>query len=453
MRRSRADWTAGISEIGAIESRRSDVARTGRWVTPASIAATAVLVWATGFFLVQLVSVHSGDPAFLDMLVYRAGGHAVLTGHSLYAPDFGAVNQSPKGLPFTYPPFSALVFVPLAILPANLAKIMMVGLNAAAATILLVVILVAVQNKWTRPRGWRWLIAPIPVKTGSAVLVAAVSFVLSVPVLGNFAYGQVDLMLAAAVALDILLPSVPWPRGLLVGLAAAIKLTPAVFVGYFLVTRQWRALAVSLSAAASAVALSWLVDPGDVSRYFHSTIFDPARIGGLSFASNQSMLGVFERIPALDSMRGVLWVMATALVLALAIVAMRVAQRSADSVAAMLSAAFVGLLCSPVSWGHHWVWLSATVVYFLARWAASEGTRDFFGGLAVASVTLAAPWIFLPDHNERERMWNPFEHLLGSMWALAAFSLLVLFATARTGIRGQGPPHAGRQPWTLRRAA
>lgn len=433
-----ADWTLDITDKSVTKPTSADGSHTGRGVTLATLAATAIA--GVGFLAFWLVRVHGDDPGYIDLLVYRAGGHAVFTGHSIYAADFAAVNQSPMGLAFTYPPFAALLFVPLAALPAVLAKVLMIVLNAAACTIFFAVILVAGHaardHKWDRLRGRHALTAPISAKTGIVVFAAAVIFLLSVPVEHNFAYGQVNLILAAAVALDIVPPHVPWPRGLLVGLAAAIKLTPAVFVGYFLVTRQWRALAVAAATAASAVILGWLVDPSDTIRYFASTAFHPARIGGLAYSSNQSMWGVIERIPALDTVHGVVWVVSTVLVVALAVVAIEVSRRCTDTAAAMLSAAFIGLLCSPVSWGHHWVWLPAAAVYLLARWNAVGENRNLVAGLAVALVTLAPPWMFLPNSDGRERQWNPFEHLLGSVWALTALVLLAWFALARTAPRG-----------------
>jgi alpha-1,2-mannosyltransferase len=423
------DWTLSISGLPAAEPRSSGWIRTGRWLTFATVAAVTV-IWAR-FFLGQLGQVHGNDLSSIDLLVYRAGGHAVLSGHSLYAADFAAVNHSPNGLPFTYPPFSALVFVPLAIVPVGLAKVLMVVLNAAACTTLFIVILVAVQPSWNRLRSWGALTAPISVKTASAVLASAFIFVNCVPIQDNFGYGQINLILAAAVALDILPPRVPWPRGMLVGLAVAVKLTPAVFVGYFVVTRQWRAVAVSLVSATLAVALGWLVHPSDTVRYVSSIAFDAGRIGGLAYSSNQSVRGIIERIPALDAMRGVIWMVATALVVMLASVAIEVSRRRGDTVAAMLSASFIGLLCSPVSWSHHWVWLPATVLYLLVRWATVGGIGNLVAGIAVALVTRNAPWTSLPSTHLRERLWTPSEHLLGSVWALTGVALLVFWATAR----------------------
>lgn len=404
---------------------------------PAAILVATTAAWATAFGLVQLVRVRSGEPGYIDALVYRAGGHALLAGHALYAPDFGAVNHSPGGLPFTYPPFAALLFVPLAIVPAGAAIAALLALNAAACAGLFGILLAATHDGWDRLRGGRWLTAPTSARTATVVLAAAIVFVLSTPVQGNFTYGQLDLILAAAVALEVLAPSVPWPRGLLVGLAAAIKLTPAVFIGYFLVTRQWRPLAVSLGTAASAVLVGWLVAPAATVRYFTETAFDPARIGQLRFASNQSLRGVIERIPALDPVRGFAAAGATLAVLALAVAAIEVNRRSGDTVAAMLSAAFIGLLCSPVSWGHHWLWLSAAAVYLLTRWAATGGATSLAAGIAVAAVVLVPPWLFLPHDNGRERLWTGFEHLMGGAWALTTLALLAWFATPRNP---QKPP-------------
>lgn len=409
------------------DSAKINVARRGA-ATGWPVLAAVCALWVC-LAVAYLLRIHGDELNFIDLLVYRAGGHAVLSGHSLYGPDFAAVNGSPNGLAFTYPPFSAIVFAPLAMMPAGLAKAFIVVGNAGCGMLLFTLLVVGTSGRWNRLAGWRALTAPIPVRTGVALVGAAVVFGFGVPVQHNFGYGQVNLILAAAVALEILPPSVPWPRGVLVGLATALKLTPAVFIAYFLVTRQWRALAVSLVTVVSTMVISWLVMPADTVRYFTSTLFAPGRIGGLAFSSNQSMRGVAERIPALDSVRGAAWAALTVLVLVLAVTAIEVSRRRGDTVAAMLSAGFIGLLCSPVSWGHHWVWLSAAAVYFLVRWAGTGGIPDLVGGLVAAVVTVVAPWQLLPSSDDRERLWSPFEHLLGSVWALTALVLLVVFAT------------------------
>lgn len=398
-------------------------------MTFATLGLIAVM-WG-GYVAVQMAEIRGGDLHFIDLLVYRAGGHAVLEQMSMYSPDFAEANQSPNGLPFTYPPFSGLVFAPFALLPAGVAKAVMLLSNAAATAVFFTLVAVGVGGSWDRLRSWHAFTAPISVRMGAVLVTSAAIFIVSTPVRENFNHGQVNMILAALVALDVLLPKTPWPRGTLVGLAVAVKLTPAVFVGYFFVTRRWRAMAVSLAAAAAAFALAWIVMPADTSRYFKAVVMDTERIGGLAFASNQSIRGVLERIPAADSAGGVLWLIGVVVVLALAIVAIRNSTAMGDPVAALLAAAFIGLLCSPVSWGHHWVWLSAAAVYFLVRWAGSGGTGNLVAGLVVAALTVYAPWAHLPSRDDRERLWSPLEHVLGSSWAIVAFVLLIVFATSR----------------------
>lgn len=416
-------------------------AQTGRWVTFAALAAL-VLVWFASL-ATQLLTmpVHGDDLSYIDLLVYRAGGHAVLHDMSMYTPDFDEANKSPNGLPFTYPPFSGLVFAPFALLSVGAAKLVMVVINAVAMAVFFTTVVLAVGGRWDRLSSWKALTAPISVRTALVVVAAAVLFVATNPVQENANHGQVNMILAALLALDILLPTVPWPRGMLVGLAVAIKLTPAVFIGYFLVTRQWKALAVSLVSAAGAFAVAWLVMPADTARYFSSVLLDADRIGGLAFASNQSIRGVLERIPALDSSSGLLWLLCVAVVLALAIVAIRANYRAHDGVAALLAAAFIGLLCSPVSWGHHWVWLSVALVYFLVRWAEYGGVGNLAAGVAVAAVTILAPWAHLPSRDDRELQWTPIEHVLGNAFTITALVLLAWFAlgSSRLGAERRAP--------------
>ena len=414
--------------VSIAAERRVSPATASRRVALITLAVIAV-VWG-GLAVAVLLGVHGTGTAFLDLFVYRAGGHAVLSGHSLYAADFDTVNNSPLGLMFTYPPFSALLFAPLATVPMSVAKVLMTTLTLAGCAVLFAVVLAATVGRWDRLTSWRSLTAPMSARTGRMLVAAALIFIFSTPVIGNFTYGQVNIILYAAVACDVLLPRVWWPRGMLVGLAAAVKLTPAAFIAYFLVTRQWRALAVSVVTAAAAVALSWLVMPGDTVQYFRSTVFDPGRIGGLAFSSNQSLRGAMERLPALDSIARPVWLAATLVILALAFVAVEASRRCGDTVAAMLSVAIAELLCSPVSWSHHWVWLSAAAIYFLARWLNSHDSLHLAAASTLGAIAIAAPWIFLPHSHSRERLWNPVEHVLGAVWAVAGVVLLVWFATA-----------------------
>ncbi len=117
------------------------------------------------------------------------------------------------------------------------------------------------------------------------------------PVRNTLNYGQVDVALMALVAADCLARGPRWPRGALIGLAAAVKLTPAAFVLFFLLRRDWpavRAAAVSF-AVSTGGSPSFLFDWHDSVRYWTSVVFQAGRPGSPAYAANQSIQGVLAR--------------------------------------------------------------------------------------------------------------------------------------------------------------
>src|SRR5262249_8401015 len=141
---------------------------------------------------------------------------------------------------------------------------------------------------------------------------AVVALVLE-PVLSTFDFGQVNLALTALVVMDCL--AVRRFRGVLVGLAAAIKLAPAVFVVYFLVKRDGRGWAASAASFVGFAMLGFLLAPNDSRKYWFGVVLDPSRIGGLAYMDNQSIRGVLHRIHPLPVTETLLWLVLTALVL------------------------------------------------------------------------------------------------------------------------------------------
>ena len=150
-------------------------------------------------------ALHSGLP---DLSVYRYGGRAVLDGLPLYETD-----DPVTGYPFTYPPFAAVTMVPLALLPAWLAAALWTGASVGA----LAAVVVVVRRALGRPAPG-WLVALL---TAAAVALE--------PVWQNLAFGQVNVLLMLAVLVDLLGPERRW-SGVLVGIAAGVKLTPLLFV-------------------------------------------------------------------------------------------------------------------------------------------------------------------------------------------------------------------------------
>ncbi|SDG03923.1 alpha-1,2-mannosyltransferase [Lentzea fradiae] len=343
--------------------------------------AAGLLVW---------VCVRSLGSGVLDLRVYLEGGAAWRSGTDLYTADF----HGPNGLPFTYPPFAALLFSAFTPLPLPVA--------AAVFTAAGIALFVAACRA-AAPHGQ------------AAYGLAALCLLLE-PLRGGLDLGQVNLVLIGLVALDCLLPRTPWPRGLLVGLAAAIKLTPLVFVLFFLCRKRWRPALTVVATFAACALTGWLLAPGQSQRFWFHAMLDPERVGGLAYSANQSLRGLLFRLGAPESV----W-----LVLALAVVAVTVLVLPGlrDDLTALVAVAAAGLLISPVSWSHHWVWIAPALVLLRGR------TR-----VAVAAAFAVGPHWLLPTAGDRELAWTWWQHLVGNsyVWLGLAFLGWCVVATAKT---------------------
>ncbi|MFJ4616697.1 glycosyltransferase family 87 protein [Streptomyces sp. NPDC088812] len=273
---------------------------------------------------------------WFDLRVYHGTVHSwVHDGGRVY--DY-RVPGTPYG--FTYPPFAAVVMLPMAL----------VGLRTAIAVTLLLDLtaLAAVARVLAGPGRWRhgWY---------GAVL-AACALALFEPLRDTFSFGQVNLLLLALVLTDCLLLSTGRTRwaGIGIGLAAAVKLTPALFIGLLLVAHRRRAAAVATGVAVGATAAAALVAP-DASRfYWTDALWDTSRVGRLDYVSNQSLQGVLARL-GVESRP--FWAVLVVLVLCGWAWRARRAAAAGDWTAAFALTGLTACLVSPVTWVHHLVWL------------------------------------------------------------------------------------------------
>jgi alpha-1,2-mannosyltransferase len=365
-----------------------------------------------------LVSFTNGRPRFpayrVDLDVYRLGSAVLLHGGALY----GTLPSTQDGqhLPFTYPPFAAILLSPLTLMPYWTAGVVMTLLTLGLAAVVLVVVLRSLDALPTGSRRW--------VVLGALLLLAEVVEPLRTAVYA----GQVDVLLMALVALDVLVDTPRWPRGLLVGLAAALKLTPAVFVLYFLLRRDRRAAAVAGLSFLVATRIGFLCAGSDSVRYWTGLVFDDTRIGDPAYASNQSWLGMLTRTGLPATQRTELWLALAAVTVALTVVGMRRALAARQHTVALGLNAVCGLLISPISWSHHWVW----VVVVLPGWIVL-GRRTGrrlplvlgYGGLA---LFLAAPQWWWPYGGGVEHGWNVVQQLTGASYVYYGAALLAAFA-------------------------
>ena len=338
-------------------------------------------------------------PDLTDLHVYRYGGRALLDGMSPYAAD-----DPLTGLPFTYPPFAALVMLPLTLLPAQAAA---ATWTAASVTALVAVVVVAVRDVRPAARGW-------------PVVVLVVGALALEPVWQNLAFGQVNLVLMAAVVVDVMNPGRRW-SGVLVGLAAGVKLTPLVFVVLLLLVGQRRAAGRAALTFLATVAAGFAVAPGAAASYWTLGLLDADRVGPPWLAHNQSVYGVLTRL--LDgSPPALLWAGVTLPIAGAALLVAATWWRRGDRLLGTGLAGLAMLLASPVSWTHHWVW---AVPVAIALWPHGRALAVAWTAVFVARPVLWPPW-----GERRELAWGLLDHLAGSAYVLAALGVLA-WAAAR----------------------
>jgi alpha-1,2-mannosyltransferase len=359
--------------------RLLDQLRTPRRVLPFTVPLLALA-------LVNVV-VHTGG-RHIDLEVYRFGVQAWLAGGDMY----GTLPETSDHitLPFIYPPFAAIVLLPLAVAPWLLAWSALLALSTAALG--LTFFLVARRLWPSGGRGGALSVASIALPLALAVQPGkAIDFSRPAPPIPAFAlepvmqtieFGQVNLLLMALVALDVLVVRTRWPRGLLIGIAAAIKLTPAAFVLYFLLRRDYRAAAVAAVSTAVVTGLAFLIAPGPSWKFW---LDNPAGgVSGSPFFTDQNFQALLARAGVDGTLKTVLWLALSVGLLALAVPAIR----RAPAPLALMATAGVALLVSPTSWSHHWVWVAP----FLLVAAASAWRARSFTWLG---VTLASAAVFV----------------------------------------------------------
>ena len=287
----------------------------------------------------------------LDFTVYVAGGQSVIDASGeLYS--VSVPNGDNPALMFTYPPAAALLFVLFAPFGPKTGGDIFFGISLAltALTALWLVshfsgkhsVKAVLRNFWLRPAA---LLA--------FGLVAALG-----PWRETLAFGQINILLFALVMLDFLERRPGWPRGLLTGVAAGIKLTPLAFAFYYLVRGDWRGLRNMAFGFLATFGLGFLILPRESKIYWGELLPDTSRVGGGAYVDNLSIRGALLHFtgPQVEVMP--YWLLLSLAAVAAAAVVIRLAVLAGSDLLALAAAALLMLLISPVSWSHHWVWVA-----------------------------------------------------------------------------------------------
>lgn len=440
-------------------------------------------------------------PLHFDVYVYWYALNNWFSGNSLY--DWYALPDN-KMYPFTYPPFGAWALSPLTWFDYEIAAPLMI--MAIALQTAVIVALVG------RSLGCSW---------GSAFAIAPWAAILVQQCLEPFnqsvGFAQVNTAMMVLVMIDVAAPPSWKGRGVASGLAAAIKLTPAIAILIFLLRRQWRSAITMVATSLTVTLLSWIISPSESARFFFDAMWDPQRAGDAYYAGNQNLKGFVARaLP--ENAWSITWAITVALALVAAIwLCLRiqaaatsvVTSRSAsddaapdplnaaapaapaapatepaspaapaapagdaakpaasdavasadiatpsavatapapvlpENLATLLTAAVImtlGLLVSPITWSHHWVWGLATVVVLIAVALRLKSPALMGTALAQGALFIMAPHWWFPYGQVNELHWSVVKQLVGSSYTLAAIAsgvalawALPMQATARLG--------------------
>jgi len=361
----------------------------------------------------------------VDSAVYRAGAITLLQGEPLYESNTLAPEPFWALLPFTYPPTAALLFVPLAVLPLQVAW----GVLSAVSLVAMALVIRVAIGALPRPKGElpQW-VSPARVTVLSAVLFFALE-----PVWRTIFLGQINLILMALVVVDVLVVCARGSRwgGVMVGVAAAVKLTPLIFIPHLLFTGRRMDALRAMGTFIGLQVLMFALIPSDAWRFWTHTVFNQGRIGPMHWAGNQSLNGLFNRMTDLAPWASNAAIAAGLLLAPLAVWLMLRFHRSGRPLEALLVTAFYALLLSPVSWSHHWVWAVPLIVVLVSKLPHADPAKTrkrwvAAGGVFVVFVSCVL--LVLPNGRNLELHWEFWQYILGSAYLLVPIVLVAVLA-------------------------
>ena len=407
---------------------RAQASPSSRLVAAARAVVSAPSVSILGWLALLLPAHHSlvddgGRLVFkLDTFVYYEAVRQWLDGGDLYS---WYANPPQHLWPFTYTPLAAWLIAPLTRMSYQSATVLLVVATPLCAAV-------------TAYATLRRLGTGSRTAHGLAPWLALIAVVALEPFPKTMEYAQVNAILMALVAVDLLaVPGHSRWRGVLSGLAAAIKLTPAVAILVLLARREWRAAATMAGSAVGLTALAALAAPTESWEFFTSAMWDPGRAGFADYSGNQNLKGAIARgLP--ESAWNPTWAACSLLAVAAAwflcrrLGRLQVTSEADDEAGLVLTlqvgvVMVLGLLVSPISWSHHWVWcLPALMSVGTATWRWRSTALGLAAIAGVLVFVLSMQWWF-PEQNHVEQNWPFWAKVVGSSytwWALGCGSAL-----------------------------
>jgi alpha-1,2-mannosyltransferase len=376
---------------------------------PALLAALVLLPW-----IIAGGRAWPWQPAMIDLDVYIAAVNGLRAGGDIYL-----IRTPGWNLPFIYPPIAALLFVPLALIPLWAAQLLWAVLTVAAQQLILV-----------RAGVRRGLTLGLV----NVVLVAAFE-----PFRTTLGYGQVNTLLMALVVADLLPGAADHrrllPRGFLLGLAAAIKLTPLAFLVFAALAGRRRTALIGSVSFLVLTAIGVLVLPAESMEFVRKVVAgdlygDPVYVG------NQSINAVFARLLGTDEAVVRAGLAVSALIALAALIAAVRWWRRGQRVLAIGLIGLATCLASPLSWTHHHVW--ALLVGLTVLVGGLPGVVRGLGLVWTGWVAMCPMLAFLPYAGGNEYAYTLGQSVVANLGPLLGAMLVAALLGLSLGGRA-GP--------------
>jgi alpha-1,2-mannosyltransferase len=352
-------------------------------------------------FIIQYGKLLPWHPSTIDLQVYVAAVKEMLGGRNIFA------TTTPFwDLYFIYPPIAAILMTPLAVGPYPFWQVVWTaGLIWAQQSVL---------KRCGVPRGWR------------LGLVGIAAVVAIEPLRTTLGYGQVNTMLMALVVAD-LLPDAPGerrriPQGTLIGLAAAIKLTPMLFGVFALLIDKRRTAVTAMISFAIFTGIGAILLRSETLEFFGGLSGGNTRTASPLYTGNQSLLGVFFRLGDSSRVTTLIGLGIAGIVALLGCLVAAYWWRAGQPVFAVAIVGLCTCLASPLSWTHHYVWILPMAVAVVRggppKWARA------LGGFWAVWVSVCLPLAVLPYGGGRERGFDGLQQLVANLGPVLGVILL-----------------------------
>jgi alpha-1,2-mannosyltransferase len=329
----------------------SDLASTGKWIFDSSF-------------------VQSYRP-LADLQARYRDAHTILTHGNVYA-----IHAETS----TYPPIVAYIFVPFRWMGLGPTMTLWTVGNMVALSVIFAITI----HRWLK-------VSPVNAWFASTVGLAPAAIFAFYPYRSVLLWGQMGVFLTFLVFVDLFALPRRY-RGLLIGVAGAIKLLPLLFLAWFIAKREISAALRTVVAFAVVTLFAAALWPHASAQYwFH--VLPSARVGkiklvtranwvrGVGTLGDQSIRGLLGR-PPFTWLHTLPWLFVALLVLAGGIVVTTRLVKEERELAAFVLLSLLTVLVSPVSWLHYWAFIGLAPFLAIVEWRRDRP-------LAISSIVLA----------------------------------------------------------------